>query len=511
MNRVLNFVVGVTAISVIAKELGVDYILEGTVQRERPSDPTSRVRIIPQFIRASDDTQIWAQTYDDDMGEIFRLQSEVAEKLAQALDIALLEPERLASESRPTENIEAYEYYLRGNEYLLIGSRTELENDLRIAIGMYEKAFKLDPVFALAYAQLSRPHVWMYWWYHDRSEERLVMAKQAIDKAFQLNPDLPEAHLALGHYYYHGHLDYDHALKQFAIVQKSQPDNSELLTFMGYVQRRQGKFEEALVNIKKAYELDPISVRSIQQVAVTFMFLRNYPEAERYYERAISLSPDWPTPYVGKARLYMLAEGKTEKARAVLNQASQNIGAKDDDLILFRSVLLEVFDGNYQKALGRLSVGSSEVFESQWYFVPKALLSGQIKGLMGNQQAEQAAYDSARNILKSKITEDPNDGRFHSSLGIAYAGLGLKEDALGEGKLGVELLPVTKEAWRGLYRMEALANIYVIVGKFDLAIDQLEILLDRPSELSIPLLQLDPAWNPLRDHPRFKKLIDSDK
>jgi len=194
----------------IGKELGVDYILEGTVQRERPSDTTSRVRIIPQLIRASDDRHVWADTYDNDMSEVFRVQSDLAERVAQALDVTLLEPERRALASRPTENIEAYEYYLRGNEY---SYRSVLENDKRIVIQMYEKAVELDPTFALAYAQLSRAHSGMYWRYYDRSEERLAMAKQAVDKALELDPDLPEAHLALGHYYYQAHLDYERALE----------------------------------------------------------------------------------------------------------------------------------------------------------------------------------------------------------------------------------------------------------------------------------------------------------
>ncbi len=156
----------------IAKELSVDYILEGTVQRERPSDPTSRVRVMPQLIRASDDRHMWAETYDDDMSEVFRVQSDVAERVAQALDITLLEPERQALASRPTENIEAYEFYLRGNEYYY---RSDRENDFRIAIRMYEKTVELDSTFALAYAQLSRVHSDMYWQHYDHSEGRLAL------------------------------------------------------------------------------------------------------------------------------------------------------------------------------------------------------------------------------------------------------------------------------------------------------------------------------------------------
>ncbi len=492
----------------IGRELRVDYILEGTVQCERPSDPNSPVRIRIQLIRAADDTHVWTQNYDNDMHEVFHLQSDVAEQVAQALDITLLEPERRALESRPTKNMGAYDYYLRGNDYL---RQSILENDFRIAIRMYEKAVELDPTFALAYARLSEVHANMYWFYYDRSEERLAMAKQAVDKALQLNPDLPEAHLALGHYYYHGHLDYDRALEQFAIARKSQPNNSDLLSFIGFVQRRQGKFEQALANIKKASELDPLSCKLAWDVGSTFVLLRKYPEAEPYFNRAISLAPDQPAPYSKKAWLYLLAEGSTEKARAVLAEALQNIKSTKNAEIVNWLVFIDVCDGNYQEALTQLSSWTLESFDMYFYFIPKALLNAQINGLMGNQQLEQAYYESARSILESKIEEQPEDARFHSALGIAYAGLGRKEDAIREGKLAVELLPVSKDALRGAFRVEDLARVYVMVGEFDAAIDRLEFLLSRTGKMSIPLLRLDPAWNPLRNHPRFKKLVEEDK
>jgi len=374
---------------------------------------------------------------------------------------------------------------------------------------MYEKAVELDPKFALAYAQLSRAYVHMYWFNYDHSDARLATAKEAVDKALELDPDLPEVHLALGHYYYHGRLDYDRALEQFDIVREIQPHNSEVLSWIGYVQRRQGKFEQALVNIKKASELDPLSCHIAYEVAATFEPLRKYSEAERYYDRAISLAPDWPRPYAWKVQLYLLWEGKTEKAWAVLEEASQNIGSLEDRLIVLRSVLLDVFDGNYQEALAQLSSWKLEAFESHFYFIPKAQLYAQINGLMGNQQLEQAYYESARSILETKIQERPVDARLHSALGIAYAGLGRKEEAIREGQLAVEVLPVSKEAWRGLYRVEDLARIYVMVGEHDAAIDQLVFLLSIPGEMSVPLLQLDPVWGPLRNQPRFKKLIES--
>ena len=332
------------------------------------------------------------------------------------------------------------------------------------------------------------------------------MEKQAVDKAFQLNPELPEAHLALGYYYYHGHLDYDRALEQFVIARKSQPNNSKILEGIGFVQRRQGKFEQGLANIKKAYELDPLSRVLAIELGATFSRLRKYPEAERYYNRTISLSPDWPRGYAWKAQLYLRWEGSIEKARAVLAEALQNIKSAEDPDIVSSVVILDVFDENYQGALDRLSLKPEDI-DNQGYFIPNALQHAQIYGYMNKNELAKKYYDEARSILKKKIQQDSEDARFHSSLGIAYAGLGRKEDAIREGKLAVELLPVSKEAMTGMRQLEVLAYIYVMVGEHDAAIDQLEFLLSIPGSLSIPLLRLDPAWAPLRENPRFQDLL----
>jgi serine/threonine protein kinase/tetratricopeptide (TPR) repeat protein len=488
----------------IAKELGVDYILEGTVQRERPSDPTSRVRIIPQLIRASDDMHVWARTYDDDISEVFQMQSNLAERVARALDITLLESERLALASKPTENVEAYEFYLRGNQYF---DQSDHENYIRIALQMYEKAVELDPTFALGHARLSEAHVLMYWFHYDRSKERLALAKGAADRAFQLDPELPEVHAAWGWYYYHGLLDFDRALEHFVIARSRQPNNTELLEGIACIRRRQGRLREALANFEKALSLDPLRGMLHTGAAETLMLLRKYSEAEAYYDRAILLTPEWPTPHAGKASILLLREGSTEKARAALKDALPRIGSAEDPYFVRLSVLVDVFDARHQEALSQLSTGTSEILESQFFFVPKAQLCAWINGLMGNRQVEQTHYRSAQSILESKIQEDPNDARFHSSLGIVYAGLGRKEDAIREGRHAVDLSPIQTDAWIASWRMEELARIYAIVGQYDLAMEQLEYLLSTPSELSTHLLRLDPDWAPLREHPRFKKLV----
>jgi serine/threonine protein kinase len=229
------------SIQQIATELGVDYILEGTVQREHRLDGTAQVRLIPQLVRISDNSQIWAQAYDSNTAGIFQIQSDLSEQVARALDITLLEPERKALASTPTENIEAYEYHLRGKMYEERGCW--VEENARIAAQMYQKAVDLDPQFALAYAMLSDAHIKLYWHRHDRSDSRLAMAKKAVDTALRLAPDLPEGHLALGTYYYYVHLDYDSALEECAIALRSRPNDALIYALTGAIRRRQGKPE----------------------------------------------------------------------------------------------------------------------------------------------------------------------------------------------------------------------------------------------------------------------------
>ena len=493
------------ALREIGEELGVEYVLEGTVRWERPPEGPSRVRVTPQLIRVSDDTHLWSERYDAVLADIFQVQSDMAEQVAQALDITLLEPERQAIESKPTENTEAYDYYLRGNLYF---HRSYRETDMKLALQMYEKAVELDSKFALAYAAISEVHAQIYWYYYDRSEKRLTMAEAAVYKALEINPGLPEAHRALGFYYYWGYLDYDRALEQFAITQKSRPNDSMLWEGISYIQRRQGKFKQALASIMKADELNPRTSILACQVGRTLMLLRKYQQAERYYDRAISLSPDLPLAYGRKAGIYVQAEGSTEKARSFLAEALRNIRSPEDSEIVNLLIMLDVFDRNYQGALDQLSLVSEDI-DDQFNFIPNSLRYAEIYGYMDENELAKKYYGDARSILDAKIQERYEDARFHSALGIAYAGLGRKEDAIREGKLAVELLPVAREAWRGLFKVEALAKIYVMVGESDAAIDQLEFLLSVPGEMSIHLLRLDPAWNPLRDHPRFKKLVET--
>jgi TolB-like protein/Flp pilus assembly protein TadD len=492
----------------IGSELGVGYVLQGTIRWGTSGEGGKRIRVSPVLIRVSDGTQMWAQSYDAVFSDVFKIQSDIASQVAGALGITLLQPERKSLEASHTENSQAYDFYLRGNDY---ARRSIREQDFQIGIQMLEKAVELDPKFALAYAKLSQTHSAMYWYHYDHTKERLAKAKAAVDEALRLDPDLPDAHASLGFYYYWGFLDYDDALKEFALAQKSRPNDSRVLLGIGAVQRRQGKFELAAATMTKATELDPRSSELAWNTSETYRLLRDYSTAERFIDQAIALSPDLASGYQEKALLELLWLGDTKPARAVIQQASSIAGAEDDMAILFLRAWIEMFDGKYKEALAVASSGSRKPFDEQFQFVPRAQLLAEIYGLMGKRDLERMNYDSSRVELEKRIKEQPDDARFHSALGIAYAGLGRKQDAIKQGKLGVELLPISKEAWRGTYRVWDLARIYTMVGEQSAALDLLEDLLSRPSDLSGAWLRIDATWAPLRNNPRFQKLIAENK
>jgi serine/threonine protein kinase len=294
-NSAIQYKKTTKSIKEIGNELGVDYILSGTIRWQKSAEETGRVRVTPTLIRVADSTQIWADVYDDSFTEVFQVQSDIAKNVVDALGIVLLEREERSLEKRPTENLEAYEYYLRGKDYFYRGKDNRRE--VTFAIELFEKAVNLNPQFALAFVSLSRAHSSMHWFHWDRSDERVAKAKQAIDKALEIDPDLPEAYLGLAHYYYYCKLDYDNALEQLFIAKEINPKNSEIWEYIGYVNRRQGRLDQAVTNLKKALEIDPRSAMIANNLGQTYALLRKYTEAERYLDQAISLLPDYLWAY----------------------------------------------------------------------------------------------------------------------------------------------------------------------------------------------------------------------
>jgi non-specific serine/threonine protein kinase len=483
----------------IGDELDIDYILEGTVRWQKTGDGASRVRVTPQLIRVSDATHVWANVYDEPLTAVFDVQSDIATSVTRELNVALLEPDRRYVEARPTDDLEAYDFFLRGQEYFLRGENASTQ----IAAGMFEKAVERDPEFAEAYAMLSSAHFGIYWFGVDRTDERLALAADALAKAVELDPNSFTTRMAMGYDYYHGKLDYDRALEQFEKAKQLQPGRMDPYAAIGYVQRRQGKWEECLTNQKRALELDPRSSHLNYEIGETMIDLGRYEEAEGYLDRAIELEPDSEMPHVWKYVLSLL-HADLENARAAIDAAPPAPWFRDVGI-----AQVYFLNRQFEKSLAVLNAATLPSFSTHFEHKPIAELKAHTYRAMGDAARAQAYFDSSRVDLEALVAAHPDDARYRSALGIAYAGLGRNENAVREGKRGVELMPVSKESKRGPHRRYDLALIYMLSGDYRAAVDELEYLLSIPaSPVTVPLLRINPQWDPLRDYPPFQKLIE---
>src|SRR5437899_225427 len=489
----------------IGQELGVAYILEGTVRWEKPPQGPSRVRVTPQLIRVSDASHVWANVYDAVLADVFDVQSSIATQVAETLDVTLLAPERQALGVRPTANLEAYDSYLRGEDY---DARQYREEDAHLAVRMYQRAVQLDPKFALAYAALARAHLFLSWIFDQTGE--LPKAQAALGRAQQLGPELAETHLALGYYYYWGRRDYDLALEQFGWVRERQPNDPDVISAIGYIRRRQGRWAEAVSNLIRAAELDPRSHSLFFDLGQTYRLLRRYSEAERALGRAISLAPEVPGYYAQRADLYLMQDGNATRAGQVLQQAGNTL---DPARILADPIAGEyrervrVLAADYHDALTRLTL-QAVGGDSAGYYLTKA----EFYGVKNDIPAAHAYYDSARVVLAAKMAARPPNKAsgqqpVETQLALAYAGLGRKADAIRLGREGTQLVPVSRDALAGPRAVLDLVEIYVRTGEYDAALDQLEYLLSIPSPVSLPLLRGDPLYALLRGNPRFERLV----
>jgi TolB-like protein/Flp pilus assembly protein TadD len=481
------------SINQIGDELGVDYLLEGSVRWEKVAGSDSRIRVTPQLIKVSDGTHIWTKRYDAILESVFDVQSDIAEKVAKALDLTLLGTEQKSISQKPTDNLEAYDYYLRGNYYQY--QRGQSKENNRVAEKMFLKAVGLDSNFVLPYLRLAQINIDYYWLHWDRNISRLTKAKHYIDKSIEINPDIPEIYVASGQYYYQGFLDYDKALFELKKGLELYPDNGEILELIGAIKRRQGKYEEAISYLIRSVELNPLSYLN-WEIGITYLLLKKYDEAENYIDIAISSLPEWGNPYYWKAKIHIFHNGDVNRAHQIL-KSSLDVVDQERLWVTFLLVHIKILDGKYEEALKMLSDEPASAFENQFSFEPKSQILARIYGLQNKNDLAKDYYDSARVVIESKLTTLPDDARLHSALGIVWAGLGKKDEAIREGIRATELLPITKEAWRGFTRELDLAKIYTMVGEYDLAIDKLEYLLSIPGELSVPYIKLDPVWRPM--------------
>ncbi len=487
----------------IAGELGVDYIVEGSIRWNKDAEP-NQVRILPKLIRVADNTHLWSAAYQRSLTEVFAVQCDIATQIAEALGVRLLAKERVRLETEPTENIDAYDVYLRGLSSYRYGNTWD---DRVSALEMYTRATELDSSFALAYARIAEVNALMFYSYYDRTEERLALAKQAIDRALAIDPDLPEAHVALGLYYYWGFRDYDRARKQFELAQQNIPNLAELRNNIALVQRREGKWEHALANFKGALQLDPLAHGYASNLAETLQRLRRYPEAAEWWDRAIMLAPNWAWPRANKARLQLKWRGDLAEARRTLAEGLAAVGASTLNLELVRWFQIA---GQYDSALCQTSIFNvlhNETDEPRDTAHFYAML-GRSYHFMDEPRLQQAYYDSARIYMeKASPAQLAADHKYHSRLSLIYAGLGQKDKAIREAKRAVELLPGARDALAGPTNILVLAEVYALTEEYDQSILLLEELLSIPSPLSMALLRLDPRWDPLRINPRFQDLL----
>jgi serine/threonine protein kinase/tetratricopeptide (TPR) repeat protein len=476
----------------IGTELGVSYILTGTILWDKSTRP-NQVRIHPQLIRAVDEAYLWGQTFDRVQEGIFELQSDIAEQVTAVLKIAVSEADRQKIFAIPTNNLAAYDFFLRGSHYF---NRSWDQSDIINATEMFQRAIELDSTFAVAYALLSRGHESMYWEYFDRSEDRCQLAREAADKALSLHPELVEGYLAQGYISYHCNQEYDRALNEFSAALDIWPNHSDLCCALATVQRRQGELAEAVDNFIKSLELDPRSHLKAFDVALTYGLMRQFDQVDNYLDRALAIAPEVPLPYVFKAWCRIFSQADTASARRILEQAR---GKADLASSKYYWWIARIIEPDSKKVIAASHPGP----DSAGF----ALHLARMYRLLGDEEREYFHSAQAQKLLQSKINVRPDDPRFHSQLGLAYAGLRRRSEALTHASRAVELLPTSRDAFDAIFLVVNRAEVLIIFEEYEAALDRLEHLMSIPGFISGPYLRLDPIWKPLHSHPRFQKII----
>ncbi len=484
----------------IGEELNVDFIITGTVRWAKTSNAADRVIITPRLIQVSDDIQIWAEPFDRVIHDIFDIQSEIAVRVVEQLGITLLESEQRAVEENPTKNLDAFQFFLKGRHNARSPHFT-VENWKQV-IQSYKRAVELDPEFAIAFGELASAHARLFFLRHDLSKERIIMAAEAADRAEALAPDSPEVLLALGYYHLWAYRDTKQALKKWALAEKTLPNDVRILEAKANILALQGRWQETIELINRASLYSPRDASLPTNLAFYYWMTRRYPEAIEACNRAITLAPDESWPYLYKAFINWSWKGATEEARNAINSVNQ-----DYHWVLWAWYWQEVGEKKYNRALERLDASQDEWIRTKMWARPKSLMKAFIYDFLEQPQLAMAAYEKSAALLEVEIEKWPDDPRYHSSLGIVYAALGRKQEAIRQGKRAVELLPISTDAAYGVPYELDLSIVHVLNGDFDSAIDKIEYLLSIPSWISPGWIRMDLRLAPLYNHPGFEQLL----
>jgi TolB-like protein/class 3 adenylate cyclase/Tfp pilus assembly protein PilF len=486
----------------IATDLGVAHVLEGSVQRAG-----SRVRVNAQLIDARTDSQLWAERYDRDVADVFAIESELAGKIVAQLQAKISPSEKAAIEKAPTTDLVAYDLYLRAQALFADTSDAiHAREKLPQAAQLLDQAVARDPHFLQAWCLLSRVHSVAYFRGHDHTAARLDLANAALEAALRLQPDAGEVHLALANYYYHGFRDYGRARSEVAIARRTLPNNAEVFLYTGFIDRREGHWEEATRNMERALELDPRNFFILQQLALTYQSQHRYADEARTYDRALTIVPADPASRMLRALVALdwRADIKPFQTTLATLVAENPSVAPDIDPPLFA-----LCERTAAAATRALTNYPREGVANNGVNYPYAYWQGAVARCQGDSAKARTAFTAARREVEKTVEQQPDFAAALSLLGMIDAGLERKEEALREGRRGCELLPISKDAIDGANLAINLAQIYAWTGEKDRAIEQIAALERVPSTLSYGLLKLHPYWDSLRGDPRFEKIVTS--
>jgi serine/threonine-protein kinase len=488
----------------IGKQLGVAHLLEGNVQRAG-----SKVRVNAQLIDTRTDAHLWANTYDRDLADIFAIQSEIAQAIADQLQAKLSPTEKSAINERPTSDLVAYDLYLRAteierNQTSSIGSGGSEQT--KTEVPLLEEAVRRDPNFVPALCLLARAHLYLYWLDADHSAHRVELAKSALDAAARLQPDAGEVHLTRALLHYWGNRDYEPALAELSLARHSLPNDTNVLFYTAAIERRQGKWHESDRHFEEALVIDPRNIQIISELAgASYVYERRYADAAKLLDSALAWKPlDFG---LGYARAYIDLAWKADLNRLKEILGSDLTKTADPNYVADAQLELALRQRDYQRADQVLAAGGGTEIDHSGFLIPREWTQGIVARGLGDQSRANAALSAARQRVAAVVRDRPEDGKSLVILAQIDAAMGRKEEAVQEGKHALELLPVAKDALNGAQIEGMLASIYAQVGEKDRALDLLEVATRAVAGPSYGLLKLDEVWDPLRGDPRFEKIV----
>jgi TolB-like protein/Flp pilus assembly protein TadD len=482
----------------IGKALGVGAVLEGSVRRIG-----NRVRVNVQLINADTDEHLWAEDYDRDLTDVFAIQTDLAQQIVRELQAKLSPAEKAQIEHKPTENSEAYLAFFQAHD--LCTRPDKLRSTAEKAEELFDHAVRLDPDFAEAVAGLAWIEDWMYHSY-DPTPDRKEKARAAADTAIRLRPELPEAHLALGFYFYYCERDYRKALDEFAIAKRSLPNSADVYMAIASIERRQGKWAESTADFEKAASLNPKDAFVLVNLAYNYRANKDFEQADKVYDRAIEAAPNSLTAREGKGKLAMELKGDFGEIERQLAQIKD--GDDPERMIALSRTRLLMMQRKFPEALAELNQLPQDVVRDGTLPVPKSSLQGMLYMFQGDKPNAEIAFRQALPFAEQSLRESPTDAGRHIQLGFILLGLDNKQEAIAEGKRAVELTPESVDAFDGPEFIAALAQIYAWTGEKDKALELIDHSLQTPNGVTVPLLKMDPMWDPLRNDPRFQALVE---